>query len=220
MLPTTDAERFALVRDRLYTPVIGDILDTLGHLHQFLPPSVRPLREDMVVVGRAMPSLTARVHGAQAKPFGLLTESLDQLEPGEVYLGQAESVPCAAWGEILTATARMRGATGAVVHGYHRDTPQVLRQHWPVFSWGGYAQDSSVRSAVIAYRVPIEIGQVTIRPGDLVVGDSDGVLVIPRAVEDEVLERALVKADTENTVLTAILAGTSSTEAFAQHGVL
>ena len=87
---------------------------------------------------------------------------------------------CAYWGEILTATARMRGAVGAVVDGFHRDTPRVLEQNWPVFSRGRYAQDSSVRMQVVDYRCPMKIGDVSIEPGDLVFGDLDGVIVIPK----------------------------------------
>jgi 4-hydroxy-4-methyl-2-oxoglutarate aldolase len=219
-LPDDDAERFALVAERLYTAVVGDILDAVGRTHQFLPPQIVPLRPEMVVVGRAMPVLVAEVYGPQVRPFGLLTEALDQLQPGEVYVAHGGGAPCAAWGEILTATARMRGAAGAVLHGYHRDTPKVLAQDWPVFSHGPFGQDASVRSSVIGYRTGIEIAGVRVEPGDLVVGDVDGVVIVPRAVEDEVLGRALEKASAENTVLDAILRGRSSSDAFAQYGVL
>lgn len=219
-LPAEDAQRFALVRRLLHTPVIGDVLDVLGRRHQFLPPAIRPMTVEMTVVGRAMPVLVAAVFGPQPRPFGRLTEALDQLEPGEVYVAPGAGIPAAAWGEILTATARRRGAVGAVIDGYHRDSARVLAQEWPVFSHGAYAQDSSVRSSVVDLRVPVEIGGVTVRPGDLVVGDRDGVLVVPADVEDEALERALAKAATENAVLRAIAGGMSSTEAFATYGVL
>jgi regulator of RNase E activity RraA len=114
----------------------------------------------------------------------------------------------------------MRGASGAVIDGFHRDTPQILSQDWPVFSSGSYAQDSGVRSVVLDYRVPIEIGGVSIQTGDLIVGDRDGVLVIPQAVELEVIERALEKAKAENIVRKAIEGGMSSTDAFEQFGIL
>jgi 4-hydroxy-4-methyl-2-oxoglutarate aldolase len=124
------------------------------------------------------------------------------------------------WGEILTATAQSRGAVGAVVDGYHRDTTKVLGQGFPVFSHGNYAQDSSIRTIVHDFRTPVEIGGVHVTPGDLVVGDIDGVLIIPQDVEAEVLEAAVVKASTENLVRAAIEGGMSSTEAFARFGVL
>ncbi len=216
----TDIERFELIRTRLYTAVIGDIMDRLGRTHQFLPPEIRPLTPDMRIAGRAMPALVGDVYGLPAKPFGLLTEALDQLEPGEVYIAPRTTTPVAMWGEILTATAQQRGAVGAVVDGFHRDTVQVLGQGFPVFSHGNYAQDSSVRTVVRDYRTPVEIGGVRVRPGDLVVGDIDGVLIVPQEIEDEVVEAALAKASTENVVRKAIDAGMSATEAFARYGVL
>ena len=217
---TTDAELFELINTRLYTAVIGDVLDRLGRTSQFLPPEVRPLVPTMRLAGRAMPSLVADVYGPQAKPFGRLTEALDQLQAGEVYVAPRTSAPAAMWGEILTATARSRGAVGAVVDGYHRDTEKVLGQQFPLFSHGNYAQDSSVRTIVHDYRTPIIVGGVRIEPGDLVVGDIDGVLIVPREVEDEVIEAALEKASAENVVRKAIEAGMSATEAFAAYGVL
>lgn len=220
MTTMNETERLDAIRSELYTPAVGDILDELGYRRQFLPPGIRGMHSEMKVVGRVMPVLVADVAGPQRKPFGRLTEALDQLEPGEVYVAQNASIPCSAWGEILTATALRRGAVGAVVDGYHRDTPRVLRQKFPVFSRGGYAQDAAVRSSVIDFRCRIRIGDVEIEPGDLIFGDVDGVVVIPAAVEDEVVARSLAKARTENEVRNAIEAGMSSTEALRTYGVL
>ncbi|MGN9847039.1 RraA family protein [Nonomuraea sp. H19] len=219
-LPSDDPSRFALVRRYLYTPVVGDILDQVGRYRQFLPPQIHPLEPSMIVVGRAMPVAIGDVHGVQRKPFGRLTEALDQLQPQEVFLVATGQAQCAAWGEILTTTARTRGAAGAVVDAYHRDTSKVLAQEWPVFSRGAYAQDAGVRAAVIDYRVPIQVGQVFVTPGDLIIGDRDGVVVVPHEIEGEVLERALQKAMTESVVRKAIEDGMTSTDAFATYGVL
>ena len=216
----SDPDLFALCTRELYTPVVGDILDDLGFTHQFLPQPVQPLREEMKLAGRAMPVVMIDVFGKQKQPFGLLTEALDQLQPGEIYLAGGGEMRCAYWGEILTATAKKRGALGAVINGFHRDTPRVLDQSWPVFSRGRFAQDSSVRTQVVAYRCQIEIGQVTVQPGDLVFGDLDGVVMVPKAVEAEVIERALVKARGEKLVRKEIEAGLSSTAAFKKYGIL
>lgn len=220
MTTRTDAELFELMKSTLYTAVVGDILDTIGRTHQFLPPKIQPMQPHMRIAGRAMPALVSDVYGAQNKPFGYMTEALDQLEPGEVWVGSRIVQSVAMWGEMLTATSQHRGAVGAVVDGYHRDTAQILPRDFPVFSWGGYAQDSSVRTAVRDFRVPVELGGVRVAPGDLVFGDMDGVLVIPREVEDEVIEASLAKASTENLVAKAIDEGMSATEAFARFGVL
>lgn len=216
----SDTELFALFARELYTPVVGDILDDLGYTHQFLPQPIRALRDEMKLAGRAMPVVMIDVFGKQKRPFGLLTEALDQLQPGEIYLASGGEMRCAYWGEILTATAKKRGATGAVINGFHRDTPRVLEQNWPVFSRGRFAQDSSVRTQVVDYRCQIEVGQVTIPPGGLVLGDLDGVVVVPRKVEVEVVERALAKARGEKLVRKEIEAGMSSTAAFKKYGIL
>ena len=208
------------MKQKLYTPVVGDILDGMGYVHQFLPPEIHPMREDMKLAGRAMTVLMIDVFGPQKKPFGLLTEALDQLQEHEIYIAAGGTGRCAYWGELLTATARTRGAVGAVLHGYHRDTPQVLSQNWPVFSCGPWAQDSSVRTQVVDFRCPIEIGQVTIHDGDLIFGDVDGVLVIPKQVAEQVVEQALVKAAGEKKVRAAIEGGMSATEAFRVFGIL
>jgi regulator of RNase E activity RraA len=217
---SADAEIRTTVLDKLYTPVIGDVLDALGRRHQFLPPEIRGIARSMKLVGRAYPVLLMDVFEPQKQAFGRLTEALDSLSEGEVYLARNGRSDCAAWGEIMTATAKTRGAAGAVIDGFHRDTPRVLEQSWPVFSRGSYAQDASVRSSVVDYRVPIEIGQVRVHPGDLIVGDIDGVIVIPQDLEAEVIERSLAKAAAENVVRREIEAGMSSTEAFATYGVL
>ena len=105
-------EMFALMREKLYTPVVGDILDQKGYVHQFLPPDIRPLKDDMKLAGKAMTVLMIDVFGEQKKPFGYLTEALDQLQKNEIYIATGGTKRCAYWGELLTATARTRGAVG------------------------------------------------------------------------------------------------------------
>ncbi len=231
-----DREMFALMRGKLYTPVVGDILDQMGYKHQFLPASIRPLaaqvpaaawtppdeREDrrLKLAGYACTVLENDVFEYPAeKPFGYMTEALDDLKPDEIYIATGAH-NSALWGELLTASAKARGAVGAVLDGYTRDTPMVISQNFPVFCTGTWAQDSSVRTYVFKWRCPIEIGQVTIRSGDVVFGDVDGVLIIPREIAPEVIEKALVKAATEKTMRKAIEDGMLVTDAFAKFGVL
>lgn len=216
----SESSLFDSIKNGLYTPVIGDVLDSLGRRHQFLPPDIRPIDRSMVIVGRAMPVLISDVFGEPQRPFGRLTDALDSLKPGEVYLARSGRLQCAAWGEILTATARSRGAVGAVIDGFHRDTGRVLAQDWPVFSRGSYGQDAGARASVVDFRVEVEIEGVAVAPGDLIVGDVDGVVVIPKSVEGEVLERAFAKVSAEDVTRSAILNGMSSTEAYETFGVL
>ena len=215
-----DAELFQLIDEVLYTPVVGDILDALGRYHQFLPQAIRPTQENIKVIGRAMPVIMTDVYGPQDKPFGLLTEALDQLEENDIYIASGGDHRCAYWGELLTATARTRKAGGAIIDGFHRDTPQMLAQDFPVFSRGCFGQDSSVRTKVVDFRCSIEVGGVWINPGDLVFADIDGVLIIPKELEKEVIRQALEKAKGEKIVRKAIEDGMSATEAFATFGIL
>jgi 4-hydroxy-4-methyl-2-oxoglutarate aldolase len=217
---SNDEELFRLMEETLYSPVIGDILDTMGLWHQFLPQPIQPLLVTMRVAARAMPVQLADAWGKQESPFGRMTEALDQIQSNEIYLVTGGSMNCAAWGEIMTATAKARGGAGSIVDGFHRDTPRVIEQQWPVFSRGRFAQDAGVRSKVVDFRCPVEIGGVFIQPGDLIFGDLDGVVVVPRVVEEEVITRAVEKARAEKVVRKDIEAGLSSTEAFSKYGIL
>jgi 4-hydroxy-4-methyl-2-oxoglutarate aldolase len=216
----SDSELFALIRERLFTAVLGDILDRERCWHQFLPQPIKPLHSEHRVVGRAFPVQIADAAGPQSRPFGRLTEALDAIRAGEVYLATGGSMNCAAWGEILTATARARGGAGAVIDGFHRDTPRVLEQNWPVFSRGSFAQDAGVRSSVIDFRCTVKVGDVLVEPGDLVFGDIDGVLVIPQAIESRIVAMALEKVAGEKIVRGEIEAGSSSTAVFDRYGIL
>lgn len=225
----SDDELFQLVQRELFTCVVGDVMDKIGLTHQFLPPSIGPLRPEMVVVGRAMPVLSGDVFaekvGGSANPlsarsFGLMLQALDDLHPGEVYVNTGSSPRNAMWGEMMSTRARKLGARGAIVNGYVRDTRSIVAMNFPTFGFGSYGQDSAPRYKVYDYRVPIEIGAVTIHPGDIVFGDIDGVLIVPAAAESEVFRRALEKARGEKTVKRDLESGISATEAFARHGIM
>lgn len=224
-----DDELFALMRSRLFPAVVGDILDTMGLLRQFLSPAIRPLRSDMVIAGRAMPVLETNCFAADEpagklpisrQPFGLMFQALDDLGPHEVYVATGCAPQFALWGGLMTTRAMHLKAAGAVLDGYSRDTAEVLQLGLPVFSFGGYAQDQGARGKVVDYRVPVEINGVRIQPGDIVFGDVDGVLVIPRQAEEEAIRKALEKAGTENKVRDAIVGGMSTVDAFKTFGVM
>jgi 4-hydroxy-4-methyl-2-oxoglutarate aldolase len=208
-----------VVREGLYTAVIGDILDQMGHVTQFLPADVRAIAPGMKVVGRAMPVQIAASTKIRGQGLANVLAALDHLRDGEVYVASGGSIPCAAWGELMTAAARGRGAVGAVVNAFHRDTDMILEQNWPVFSRGAYAQDAAVRSVVVGFGVRVDIDGVDVSPGDLVVGDRDGVLIVPRSVEVEVLDLARQKMQAESRVRAAIEDGATATDAFKAFGV-
>ena len=204
-------------------------MDSIGFRHQFLPPQIKPLRNDMIIVGRSMPVLEADVfteahdaasNSVMSRPFGLMLQALDDLRPDEVYVCTGASPEYALWGELMSTRAITLGAAGAVVDGYSRDTRGILQLGFPTFSYGGYAQDQGPRGKVIDFRVPLEIGGVRLEPGDLLFGDLDGVCIIPRAAEEEVVRKALEKAREESVLERALREGMSATEAFARYGIM
>lgn len=222
-------ELIALINDELYTAVIGDIMDKMGYYHQFLDPRIRPLKNDMKLAGRAMTVLEADVlqndtdAGANAvlkQSFGMMLQALDDLKENEVYICSGSSPNYALWGELMSARAMQCGAVGAVVNGYSRDTKGILALGFNCFSYGPYAQDQAPRGKVIDYRVPISVDGVLVNNGDMIVGDIDGVCVVPKAIEKEVFTRALEKARGERVVLTKIKEGMPSVEAFEKYGIM
>jgi regulator of RNase E activity RraA len=225
----SDDDLFALVQRELFTGVVGDVMDKLDLQHQFLPPQIQPLRQDMVVLGRAMPALTVDVFAERIagsanrlmdKSFGLMLEALDDLRKNEVYVNTGSAPRNALWGELMSTRARKLGSRGAVLNGYVRDTKAILNMSFPTFAFGSYGQDSAPRCKVVDFRIPIEVGQVRVRPADIIFGDIDGVLLVPVEVEDEVFTRALEKARGEKLVKKAIEKGSSAVEAFEKYGIM
>ena len=210
----------AEARKHLFSAVVGDVLDTMGFRQQFLPREIRPLRDDMVVVGWAMPVLHADIEKEGPEPFGKMLLALDDLKTDEVYLAAGASQDYALWGELMSTRARHLGAAGAVLHGMSRDTPGILALNFPTFSTGRFAQDQRGRGTVVDFRVSVTIGRVEIEPGDIVLGDVDGVIVIPQKAEEEAIRLALEKVSKENLVRGAIEKGMGAVEAFATFGVL
>ena len=202
----SDDELFEIAERELFTSVLGDVMDKLRLSHQFLPPQIRPLLTGKVLIGRAMPVLSGDVfeervtdsaNAMSAKSFGLMLEALDDLRKNEIYVSTGSSPRNAMWGEMMTTRAKVLGARGAVLNGYIRDTRAVTALNFPTFSLGSYGQDSGPRYKVYDFRVPVEVGGIRIESGDILVGDVDGVVVVPRRIETEVFNLAIEKARAE-----------------------
>jgi 4-hydroxy-4-methyl-2-oxoglutarate aldolase len=215
---TNDKELFAIMKQELYTGVLCDMLDTLGYSHQFLPHEIQALRPTDVMAGRAFPTIICDVYGEQEKPLGLLAEAVDRIGEDEIYIVTGGDRRCSYFGEIMTATIKKNGAVGAVIDGYMRDTRQVLEQNFPVFSMGRDAQGSLYRNQVIRYGCPVEIGNIQVNPGDLIFGDIDGVVVIPREIEEKAISITLAKVRGEIEIRAAIEKGMSAVDAVENYG--
>jgi regulator of RNase E activity RraA len=225
----SDDELFSLAEKELFTCVVGDVLDRQNLLHQYLPPEIRPLSPKMIMIGRAMPVLAGdafqvtieeSANALSAKPFGLMLEALDDLRTNEIYISTGSSPRNALWGELMSVRALKCGARGAALNGYVRDTQKVLAMGFPTFCFGSYGQDSAPRYKVHDFRIPIEIGGVSVRPGDILFGDIDGVVVIPTEVETQTFALALEKVRGERKVRKALEQGMSAVAAFREHGIM
>lgn len=220
---TDDATLFATIRERLFTAVIGDVMDAAGLTRQFLPPHLKPLDDRSLLVGRAMPLIEADIAEGepQQQPFGLMFKALDDLKPGEVYVCSGSTGAYALWGELMSTRAQKLGATGAVVDGFHRDTRGIRRLGFPVFSAGAYAQDQRPRGRVTDFRTRLTFANGTVvDPGDLIVGDIDGVLVVPAAHVADIVAAALDKAGAEKHVERLIAEGEATAAIFDRTGIM
>ncbi|RKF17933.1 RraA family protein [Alginatibacterium sediminis] len=222
-----DQQLFALAKEKLFVALVGDILDKLGYQHQFLSPKLKPMRNDMRIIGRAMTVLEADFYGdftahseISEQPFGRMFEALDDLKQDEVYICSGSSHRYALWGGLMSTRAMHCGAAGAVLHGFHRDSNEIEKLGFPVASIGSYAQDQGVRGKVLDWRIPIEVDGVRVNNGDIIFGDRDGILIVPKAVEIEAFQGAFEKAATESLVLKALQQGMTTVDAFKKFGVM
>ena len=214
----------AELQDGFFCALISDVLDQLGHTGLALPPGIRPLDEQLKLVGRARTMLYADVYarpGPDENHYALENQLVDSLGPGDVAVAACgKTGRIAPWGGLLSTAALMRGAAGAVMDGYVRDIQHVRELGFPVFAGGIAPLDSSGRGKVIETDVPVEIAGVPVSPGDILFGDADGCIIIPRALEDAVVERAREKLAAENKSLEALLQGRLLGEVYDEFGVL
>lgn len=215
------AEYLDRIAKNLYSSVLSDILDEAGHRHQVMRPEVRPLYPGAVVVGRAATMLAVEVAELPAEPYKLLLELLDGLRQGEVVVGAVQSSAGAAiWGELLSTHTRARGGRGAVFDGLSRDSWGIVEMKFPVFATGLSPADSKGRLEVISIRETIPAGGVKVADGDLIVADSDGCVVVPAAIEDDIVAKAMEKVSGEDTMRDVLRKGANLKQVFEEYGIL
>jgi 4-hydroxy-4-methyl-2-oxoglutarate aldolase len=215
------SEFYDRVERELYTSVLADVMDVMGYVDQVMRRDIRPLYDGASVVGRATTMLAGEVAEVPAEPFKLELELLDSIGPGEVVVCTTQgSTRAAMWGELLSTHTRARGGRGAIIDGLTRDAWGISDMRFPVFVTGTSPADSKGRLDVTAVRVPILVGGVVVHDGDLVVADIDGCVVVPQAIEAEVIERALAKVAGENAVRDVLAAGASIRQVFKDYGIL
>lgn len=211
------------LRTRLFTSVLSDCLDQVGFTRQAMPPRIRPLDEACVMVGRARTAAFMEVYSVSPgdNPYELEIALIDSLKADEIpVFACSNSVRVAPWGELLSTASKVRGAAGALMDGCVRDIKAIRAMRFPVFHGGIAPLDSKGRGKVMAIDVPIECAGVSVQSGDLVFGDADGVVVIPRRAEEEVLRLAFEKIAGERSTLRDLQGGDSLGAVFARYGIL
>lgn len=213
------------IRSYLYAAVLCDALDQVGLRHQS-PRSLLSLQSTFngsakILAGRCKTTLWCDMAHSDPDPYALELKAVDECHPDDVFIAAAGgSMRSGIWGELLTTAAKNRGCVGAIVDGAVRDVEKIAALQFPVFAKGRCLYDSLHRQRVVDVDVPVEIDGVRFEPGDLVVADHDGLVVVPRSVESEVLKLAFAKVLGENQVRDAIRNGMSSREAFNKYGIL
>jgi regulator of RNase E activity RraA len=202
-----------------YTGAIHDVLRAMGHERVVLPPEIRPLDPTLKVAGPVW-TVSGHIDRTRSAHDTLLgwTGLLSKAPPGRVIVCQPQNHEVALMGELSAETLKNKGVLGYVVDGGCRDTEFILKIGFPVF-FGFYTpSDIVARWMPDRFGEPITIGAVTICDGDYLLGDRDGVVVIPRAVAEEAVTRTEQVVQTENKVRSAILGGMDPVEAYLKYG--
>jgi 4-hydroxy-4-methyl-2-oxoglutarate aldolase len=216
-----DKELFDTMEQKLYSSVISDVLDKLGYREQAMRADINPMWPGAVVAGRAHTCLSVDVYEVKEDHYAMEIEAVDTLKPNDVLVGGTNcSTETALWGELLSTASRARGARGAIVDGYVRDIVRIAEMQFPLFATGTRPLDSMGRSIVLEYGRPAMCGDVMVNEGDIVFADIDGVIVIPRDIEQKAIELALEKASAEDTVREELLRGAMLGDVYKKYGVL
>ena len=216
-----EKELFETMEQKLYSSVISDVLDKLGYRNQAMRADIDPMWPGAVVAGRAHTCLSVDVYETKENHYAMEIEAVDTLKPNDVLVGGTNcSTETALWGELLSTASRARGARGAIVDGYVRDVVRIAEMEFPLFATGTRPLDSMGRSIVLEYGRPVMCGDVLVNEGDIVLADIDGVIVIPRDIEQEAIKLALEKASAEDTVREELLKGALLGDVYKKYGVL
>jgi regulator of RNase E activity RraA len=216
-----DDELLGVLRDRLYTAVVSDVLDRQGLLEQAMSARIRPIEPGMRLVGRAHTVLTADIYERPANPYEKEIAAVDSLEPGDVMVADTNgSERTCLWGELLSTAARARGATGCVLDGHVRDVRRIIEMGFPVFCTGFRPVDSSSRSTIVDFDCPVRCGGVLVHPGDIIFADVDGVVVIPRDHLQATVAAAVEKVEAENSSRQMLEEGYLLRDVYDRFGVL
>jgi len=205
----------------LYSGVVADVLDGLGYRNQCLPSHIRPLTPLNRVAGVAFPVKAITVNEIPAKPYELEIAAVDAVQRGDVLVVDAgDDRTSAFWGELLTVACAYKGVAGVVMTACTRDMWKIKELNFPVFGIGFHPADSKGRVDVISIGEAVSIGGVSARRGDLILGDEDGVVIVPQEVADQAIRLAQEKVSGENLARADLAVGVPMGEVFRKYGIL
>lgn len=205
---------------QLYTPVVADALDSVGLRDRTMDASMVPLAGPSTVAGRAATLLVVAVDEKPPMPYKIQFEAVDGLRPGDIMVVAAPIVHSAFWGELITTRAMEKGCVGTVVDGYCRDLPKIRTRDFGVWGRGTHPADSLGRLDAISWNVPVTCAGVAVDPGDYILCDIDGVVVIPQSMIEQILELAEAKQRTEDEVRETLRSGSSIVDTYDRYGVM
>lgn len=218
----TDTEKFNWIKESLYVPIVCDVLDILGYRNCAMHHRLRPLDSDnCVIVGRARTLRWMETDYIEDDPYHLEIEAVDSLKKDDVAVHSTDSACTnAPWGELMSTIAKRNGSVGCICDSLIRDCRKIIKMGFPVFYTGIRPVDSLGRGRVMAYDVPVRCGDVLVNPGELIFADFDGVVVIPREIEDKVLHLAYEKVYKEDQSRIDLINGDSLQSVYNRYGVL
>lgn len=199
---------------------VSDILHARGFHHQVMRYDVHPLDGSMRLIGIARTILSRPLVGApvSGREYELLFDAIDTLQPGEILV--TDEMNCCVWGELCSEAAAKKGCNGIVIDGFTRDIDDIKMLGFPVFCRGHHMSDMLYHRVITGVNEPTICGGVSVWPGDLIFGSTDGVVVVPAAVIEEVVDEAYTKSVTESVVRKALREGMSATDAYKKYGTL
>ncbi len=217
-----DKEVFDRMKAELYTGLVCDVMDSMGYRNQALSMNIRPLEENNCkMAGRAKTILAVDIYEVLDNPYEGEIAAIDSIKPGEIPVVCTNNSPNnGIWGGLLSTATKMRGGTGAVVDGLMRDTSEIKALDFPVFCAGYMPLDSAGRGKVMDYDCPVVVGGVKVNPGDVVFSDFDGVVIIPKEIFEEVVEKSFEKHQKESHTRRELFEGKLLGEVYAKYGVL
>lgn len=217
-----DTEKFEMIRDNLYVAIVCDTLDKLGYRNCAMHHRLRPLDADnCIIIGRARTFRWMETDYVEDDAYDLEIEAVDSIKSNDVVVHSTDYAHTnAPWGELMSTIAKRNGSVGSICDSMIRDCLRIMKMGYPVFYAGIRPVDSLGRGKVMAYDVPVRCGGVVVNPGDLIFADFDGVVVVPRSIEDKALELSYEKVHKENLSRKDLLKGDSLRVVYDKYGAL